>query len=96
MEDHDLSRYRPEYDIAITEDLINLGFIPDEGINLTDKKPTYYQSQKSERYQNILNDLIRSQKAYACECTRKDIQAAMEGMAHNEIFYHGKCREKKT
>jgi glutamyl-tRNA synthetase/glutamyl-Q tRNA(Asp) synthetase len=96
MEDHDLGRYRPEYDLAITEDLIELGFVPDEGIDLTRKVASYRQSTKGARYQSLLESLVKAQKAYGCECSRKDIHTAMEIGAINsdELVYLGQCRNK--
>ena len=96
MEDHDLGRYRPEYDIAITEDLIELGFIPDEGIDLTRKVASYHQSKRSARYQRVLESLIATQNVYGCECSRKDIQAAMDmgTISNDEMLYLGQCRSK--
>lgn len=47
-----------------------------------------YQSQRFERYQEILNRLIQANKTYACDCHRAQIMAAGG-------IYPGTCRNRQ-
>lgn len=94
MEDHDQGRYRPEYDLSITEDLMKLGFTPDEGIDIPSKASNYHQSKRTKRYESILENLIASNQAYACKCSRREIQSTMETTHGKEMLYLGTCRNK--
>ena len=64
IEDHDRQRSRPEYEIALRDDLAWLGFEADD------------ESRQSERgaiYEEALARLRAKGLVYACDCTRKDI-----------------------
>lgn len=56
-----------------------------------------YQSQRSDLYQQALDDLVTKAYAYPCSCSRKDIETAlMQGgqfkPRHAELIYPGICR----
>ena len=64
IEDHDQQRSRPEYELALREDLAWLGFVADD------------ESRQSDRvgiYEEALARLRAKGLVYACGCTRKDI-----------------------
>jgi glutamyl-Q tRNA(Asp) synthetase len=86
MEDTDLERCRPEYEVGIVEDLTWLG--------LTWDGPVLRQSERIEAYNARLAPLAARGLLYPCSCTRSDIRAALaapqEGVAFN--VYPGTCR----
>lgn len=86
LEDHDLSRCRPEFEASIIEDLEWLGV----------KIPTnlWRQSHRGEVYRKHLEDLMRRNLVYACSCSRKDIQIET-GQNSGELHYPGTCRDRK-
>jgi glutamyl-tRNA synthetase/glutamyl-Q tRNA(Asp) synthetase len=107
IEDHDLSRARPEYESAILETMEWLGFFPDLGIRSADEKPSEFrQSDCSVHYETVLQSLEKRGLVYGCECSRKEIQQAMPGgtmssrsagsgdAAPPELCYSGTCSEK--
>jgi glutamyl/glutaminyl-tRNA synthetase len=81
IEDHDLSRRRPEYEAAILENMEWLGFVPDEGIiaSNTDGRSDYRQSDCGDHYARVLQVLERRGLVYGCECSRKQIQEENNG-----------------
>ncbi len=86
MEDTDLERCRPEYELGIIDDLSWLGLTWDGGV--------HRQSDHIARYNARLEPLIARGLLYPCSCTRSDIRAAasapQEGVAFN--VYPGTCR----
>ena len=56
--------------------------------------PVVWQSQRTGLYQQALDALIARGQAYACACSRKDIEAAQpqERPRHGELIYPGTCR----
>ncbi|MDF7826463.1 glutamate--tRNA ligase family protein [Pontiellaceae bacterium B12227] len=94
IEDHDLSRARPEYETAIFQTLEWLGFIPDLGISGADEKPSdFRQSDCSAYYESVLQTLEQRGLVYGCECSRKQI-AADQPVGAGELCYSGTCRDK--
>ncbi len=95
MEDHDRGRYRPEYELAILQDMEWLGFIPDEGIRASDalKSSDFRQSDCIEKYEAELSRLKDFGLIYGCDCTRKQIKAQQPDSA-TELVYTGKCRDE--
>lgn len=88
MEDTDLDRSKPEYDVQIQDDLAWLG--------LTWDGPILRQSHHIARYNSRLETLVTAGLLYPCSCTRSDIRAALsapqEGVAFN--VYPGTCRHR--
>jgi glutamyl-Q tRNA(Asp) synthetase len=80
LEDHDRIRSRPEYEDALLEDLEWLGFEPDEG-----RHPLVRQSDTPEIYRDAVNELKRTHRVYACDCSRTDIGGER---------YVGRCRHR--
>ena len=81
IEDHDRIRCRPEYELALLEDLAWLGFEPDLGF-----EPLLRQSDTPLVYQQVLDRLRESTNVYVCECSRKDIGGER---------YDGRCRDQR-
>ena len=88
MEDTDLERCRPEWDLLIQEDLRWLG--------LTWDGPIHRQAEHIANYNTRLEPLEDKGLLYPCSCTRSDIRAALaapqEGVAFN--VYPGTCRHR--
>lgn len=89
IEDIDTPRCVPGADALILQQLAACGLVPDE--------PPLYQSRRSSHYQAALDQLIASNLAYPCACTRQDIERALarRGQArprHGELVYPGTCR----
>lgn len=94
IEDHDLSRARPEYETAIFQTLEWLGFFPDLGISGPDDKPSEFrQSDCAGHYESVLQTLEQRGLVYGCECSRKQIAASQPDGAE-ELCYSGTCRDK--
>ncbi len=63
--------------------------------------PIIRQSARSERYQIILDELMRSGQAYECSCSRAEIQASQSSSSSStssnspadELRYPGWCRQ---
>ena len=92
IEDLDLPRCIPEADKTIIQQLSACGLSWDGEIE--------YQSKRSHFYQIALNQLIESNKAYACRCTRKQIEDAwlakgIKKQRHQELIYPGSCRNRQ-
>ena len=85
IEDHDRSRCRPEYEAAILEDLRWLDLEPDVLVPR--------QSERNTAYQAALARLHAQGLIYACDCSRKTIEAAGVGDGR-ELRYPGTCRDR--
>lgn len=78
IEDHDRQRCRPEYEIALLDDLEALGFTPDEpSIDaLRAGGPSAYrQSDDGSVYAGAVAELERAGHVYACDCSRQMFRA---------------------
>jgi glutamyl-Q tRNA(Asp) synthetase len=95
IEDHDLSRNRPEYESAILADMQWLGFVPDLGISATNAPvpSPYRQSDCAAFYEEKLAELDAKGLVYGCECSRKEI-FAKQPEGQGEPCYPGTCAEK--
>ena len=69
IEDHDRQRSRPEYAVAIVEDLAWLGLVPDGAI--------VRQSERDAIYRKALQPLIDRELVYACTCSRNEISGEL-------------------
>jgi glutamyl-Q tRNA(Asp) synthetase len=93
IEDLDLPRCIPGADKTIIQQLAACGLSWDGDVE--------YQSKRSSFYQTALNRLIESQKAFACRCTRKQIEDAWLAQGakkerHQELIYPGTCRDRQN
>jgi glutamyl-Q tRNA(Asp) synthetase len=89
IEDVDTPRCVPGADQTIVQQLASCGLTPDA--------PPVWQSQRSALYAQALEQLVAAQLAYPCACSRKDIEAALQGAGqlkarHGELVYPGTCR----
>lgn len=90
IEDIDPPRCPAGADQQILAQLHACGLVPDA--------PPVWQSQRQPHYAHALQRLQHQHLAYACACTRKDIEAAWQaqGLAaarHVERPYPGTCRQ---
>ncbi len=87
IEDTDLERSTPESVNAILEGMNWLGLDYDEG--------PFYQTQRFDRYHEVLSQLVREGKAYYCYCTKEELEALRtEQMARKDKpRYDGRYRD---
>ncbi len=79
IEDHDRQRCRPEYETALLDNLVALGFVPDEpSISaLRSGSPSAYrQSDDGSVYVQAVTELERAGHIYACDCSRSTFRAS--------------------
>lgn len=90
IEDTDLERSSQESVNAILEGMSWLGLEYDEG--------PFYQTQRFDRYKEVIQQLLEQGDAYYCYCSREELDALREQqMASKEKpRYNGKCREGST
>jgi len=89
MEDVDTPRCLPGRDGLILQQLSACGLQSD--------LPVVRQSQRNALYQEALDHLVAHGLAYACACSRKDIEMAHRRLGHErprhgELIYPGTCR----
>jgi glutamyl-tRNA synthetase len=87
IEDTDLERSTPESVQAILDAMQWLGLDYDEG--------PYYQTQRFERYLEVIKQLVEQGHAYYCECSRErlDVLREQQMAAKQKPRYDGCCRE---
>jgi glutamyl-Q tRNA(Asp) synthetase len=89
IEDIDTTRCRPEFTVAVFEDLHWLG--------LRWEQPVRHQSQHFADYAKALDSLQQRGLLYPCFCTRKQIQSEIAAAGHaphgfEGAIYPGTCR----
>jgi glutamyl-Q tRNA(Asp) synthetase len=89
IEDVDRPRCVAGASERILSQLADLGLVPDA--------PPVQQSKREALYQTALDRLVASDQAYACGCSRKDIEHAWQASGqtrarHGELIYPGTCR----
>ena len=89
IEDTDRERSTTENVDAITEGLAWLGLDADEG--------PFFQSQRFDRYREVIDEWLESGKAYHCYCTKDELDARREAQmkAGEKVRYDGRCRDRK-
>lgn len=90
IENHDLQRSRQIYEDAIIEDLFAFGFHSD----LTGQDQIWRQTDRNNRYSQILRTLLDQGVVYACKCSRKDI-LSYSRTPSQELHYPGTCQDLK-
>ena len=87
MEDTDRERSTQAAVEVILEGMAWLGLDYDEG--------PYFQSQRFERYRDVVNDLLARGKAYHCYCSRErlDELRARQMAVKDKPRYDGHCRD---
>jgi len=98
VEDHDRQRSRTEFERAILDDLDWLGFVPDEPATEAFRAGPCRGRQRDRQdvYDAALRHLREQGLVYACDCTRKELRAAMlgDGSGGDELRYSGRCAER--
>ncbi len=89
IEDTDRERSTPENVAAIFDGMDWLGLESDE-------KPVH-QTERFERYREVIDQWLADGKAYPCYCTREELEAMREAQraAGQHIRYDGRCRDRK-
>jgi len=92
VEDVDTPRCVPGADDTILRQLAACGLVSDE--------PVVWQSQRGSHYQEALDHLVASGRAYPCACSRKDIENVLlaQGVVrerHHSTVYPGTCRPER-
>ena len=78
VEDTDLERSTPESVNAILEGMAWLNLEYDEG--------PFYQTQRFDRYKEIVQQLLQSGHAYYCYMPKDELDALREGRRHDRIM----------
>jgi glutamyl-tRNA synthetase/glutamyl-Q tRNA(Asp) synthetase len=95
LEDHDLTRCKPEYETALLDDLEWLGFVPDEAsfAEFRGGATPHRQSDNGAAYARALARLEAMGRVFACTCSRRDVLQAVGPVAPGEEpCYPGTCR----
>jgi glutamyl-tRNA synthetase/glutamyl-Q tRNA(Asp) synthetase len=104
IEDHDRQRSRPEFEQAILEDLVWLGFVPDGPTHRSAPTAEHIedlcvrlvrQSERGSIYEEALQRLRAAGLVYACECSRAAIAEAQRHSGDAELRYPGTCAAKR-
>src|SRR5690606_24688912 len=74
IEDTDKERSTPENTRAILEALRWLGLGWDEGPEVGGPYGPYFQSQRMERYREVIEKLLAEGNAYRCYCTPEELE----------------------
>ena len=90
IEDTDLERSTPESVQAILDGMEWLGLDYDEG--------PFYQTQRFDRYAEVVQQLLDEGKAYHCYCSKERIERIREEQmkAGLKPRYDGHCRRART
>jgi glutamyl-Q tRNA(Asp) synthetase len=96
LENHDRIRCKPEYEVALLEDLEWLGLQPDLGLPSAFRAGAcdFRQSDCVAHYEAALADLRARGLVYACDCSRKRIVARTGEQQAKELRYDGFCRDR--
>ncbi len=89
VEDIDRPRVHPWAQASQLQDLHLLGLEPDQLL---------VQSEFADRHWNLFRSAVFSGQVYACDCSRKEVQASLASIAsapHSEHapIYSGRCRQ---
>lgn len=89
VEDTDLERSTQASVQAILDAMQWLNLAYDEG--------PFYQTQRFDRYREVVEQLLREGKAYRCYCSKERLEKLRHEQTENKIKprYDGFCRERK-
>ena len=89
VEDTDLERSKPEHVQVIIEGMKWLGLEHDLG--------PYYQTQRFDRYREVIAEMVQAGTAYHCYCSKDELDAmrAAQQLAKEKPRYDGRCRHGK-
>jgi len=90
IEDTDLARSTEESVNAILEGMTWLGLTYDEG--------PFYQTQRFDRYKEVIAQLLEQGDAYCCYCSKETLEDMREEQRANKQKprYDGRCRHLKN
>ena len=88
IEDTDLERSSEESVNAILEGMTWLGLEYDEG--------PFYQTQRFDRYKEVIEQLLAQGDAYHCYCSKDELEVMREQQRENKQKprYDGRCRHR--
>ena len=88
IEDTDRERSTPENVEAIIDGMNWLGLDADEG--------PYFQTDRFDRYQEVIDGWLQEGKAYHCYCTREELEElrAAQMERGEKTRYDGRCRDR--
>ncbi|QQR83763.1 glutamate--tRNA ligase [Candidatus Peregrinibacteria bacterium] len=94
IEDTDKERGSAEFEKDIIDGLVKLGIAGDEGVHVGGKYGPYRQSERTEIYANYLKELIDTEKAYFCFCSKETLEQKREAQmqAKKPTRYDQTCR----
>jgi glutamyl-tRNA synthetase len=89
IEDTDLERSTRESVNAILEGMTWLGLEYDEG--------PFYQTQRFERYNEVIDQLLEKGLAYRCDCSKERLEQLREEQMKRKVKprYDGFCRQRE-
>jgi glutamyl-tRNA synthetase len=89
IEDTDLERSTPAAVQVILEGMKWLGLEHDLG--------PYYQTQRFDRYRQVIGEMVTAGTAYHCYCSKEELDAmrAAQTLAKEKPRYDGRCRHGK-
>jgi len=89
IEDTDKERSTRENVDAILEGMTWLGLDPDEG--------PFYQTQRFDRYREVVDQWLEEGKAYHCYCSKDELAELREKQmaAGEKVRYDGRCRDRE-
>ena len=85
IEDVDIQRCSKESANAILDVLNRL--------EMTSDAPVVWQTDRFDRYEAVLAELIEKGMAYGCSCSRSEIQKANAALGRSGMIYPGTCRQ---
>jgi glutamyl-tRNA synthetase len=90
IEDTDLERSTAESINAILEGMTWLGLEYDEG--------PFYQTQRFDRYNEVIQELLANGLAYRCNCPKERLESLREGQMQRKEKprYDGHCRDRQA
>lgn len=90
IEDTDMERSSVEAVNAILEAMNWLGLHYDRG--------PFYQTQRFDRYREVIQQLLDTGQAYYCYCTREELETMRSAQMERKEKprYDGRCRDRKT
>ena len=96
IEDTDRERSTQAAVDAILEGMRWLGLDWDEGPEVGGAHGPYFQMQRLDLYQSYAEELIRKGRAYACYCSKEELDLLREQAkaAKVQFVYPGTCRDK--
>jgi glutamyl-tRNA synthetase len=89
VEDTDIERSTPEAVKVILEGMAWLGLDHDQG--------PFYQTQRFDRYKEVIADMVKGGTAYHCYCSKDELDAmrAEQQARKEKPRYDGRCRHGK-